>query len=500
MAFVVRLLATRPAAALCRRGIHVVLSSPRPACAPSTSPCPSSRPCRRTASRGAPPTRPRRLPARHRRADRAPARAARHRRAPGRARRLAAPVAGAPGVAAVLGPAQAVGDPRRFVVSRRGAARFVVLLATSRPARARSPPSGGWRTGCRSWSAPPGCRAGTRVLRRRDRSRAGDGRLARRRPVARRVVTAVVMFVLLAIMMRALVAPVLLLAGSALACAASFGLTALLAPTAADLVYYVPLVGGVMLVGLGSDYNVFIAGRIREEMRTAAAARGDRGRRARGLPRDHRRRHHARVDVRAARPRAAAAVPRARAADGARRPARRAVRPPAADPGADRARRPRDLVAEPSAPGRVGARLLRGGGARAGQDRPTQPTSATRRSPHWPSGSRRARPTSSPTSFPTSSATPSRSRARPAAPADEFVARVGDRARVGTRAAEHDAPVVISVLASMLAPARSNIYAPHCPATTPGCSAMRPHGNGVPRSRRAGSRDVRPAAAGTRRG
>ena len=44
------------------------------------------------------------------------------------------------------------------------------------------------------------------------------------------IVTAVVMFVLLAIMMRALVAPVLLLAGSALACAASFGMTALLVP------------------------------------------------------------------------------------------------------------------------------------------------------------------------------------------------------------------------------------------------------------------------------
>ena len=32
-----------------------------------------------------------------------------------------------------------------------------------------------------------------------------------------------------------------------------------------DVVYYVPLVGAVMLVGLGSDYNVFIAGRIRDE-------------------------------------------------------------------------------------------------------------------------------------------------------------------------------------------------------------------------------------------
>jgi RND superfamily putative drug exporter len=44
-----------------------------------------------------------------------------------------------------------------------------------------------------------------------------------------------------------------------------------------DVVYYVPLVAAVMLVGLGSDYNVFIAGRIRaethrRELRDAIAA------------------------------------------------------------------------------------------------------------------------------------------------------------------------------------------------------------------------------------
>ena len=53
-----------------------------------------------------------------------------------------------------------------------------------------------------------------------------------------------------------------------LAFAGSFGLTALLLPSVLgthDVVYYVPLVGAVMLVGLGSDYNVFIAGRIRDE-------------------------------------------------------------------------------------------------------------------------------------------------------------------------------------------------------------------------------------------
>ena len=98
----------------------------------------------------------------------------------------------------------------------------------------------------------------------------------------RRVVlaTAIVTFLLLALFLRALVAPVLLLAGSVLAFAGSYGLTALLLPRVLgthDIVYYVPLVGAVMLVGLGSDYNVFIAGRIRDEthrrsLRDAVAA------------------------------------------------------------------------------------------------------------------------------------------------------------------------------------------------------------------------------------
>jgi RND superfamily putative drug exporter len=94
------------------------------------------------------------------------------------------------------------------------------------------------------------------------------------------VATIVVTLALLVLFLRAIVAPVLLLAGSVLAFAGSFGLTALLLPHVLDthdVVYYVPLVGAVMLVGLGSDYNVFIAGRIREEsnrrnLREAVAA------------------------------------------------------------------------------------------------------------------------------------------------------------------------------------------------------------------------------------
>jgi RND superfamily putative drug exporter len=80
--------------------------------------------------------------------------------------------------------------------------------------------------------------------------------------------TVIVTFVLLALFLRALVAPLVLLAASVLAFAAALGITALLLPGwfgSNDLTYYVPLVAAVLLIALGSDYNVFIAGRIREE-------------------------------------------------------------------------------------------------------------------------------------------------------------------------------------------------------------------------------------------
>jgi RND superfamily putative drug exporter len=192
-------------------------------------------------------------------------------RRPARLARLQRLIASEPGIALVLGPAQAVGDPRRFVVSRRGAARYVLVMRDE-PTGARAIAAfGRLEERMPGLLRAAGLAGGARV------SYGGETALAHETVQSLvgdlwrvAIVTAVVMLLLLAIMMRALVAPVLLLAGSALACAASFGVTALLAPElfgGRDLVYYVPLVGGVMLVGLGSDYNVLLAGRIREEMR-----------------------------------------------------------------------------------------------------------------------------------------------------------------------------------------------------------------------------------------
>ena len=76
--------------------------------------------------------------------------------------------------------------------------------------------------------------------------------------------------ILLVIFLRALVAPLYLLAASVLALAASLGVTTWLFQTVLghqDLTYYVPFAAAVLLLSLGSDYNIFISGRIWQEAR-----------------------------------------------------------------------------------------------------------------------------------------------------------------------------------------------------------------------------------------
>jgi len=75
---------------------------------------------------------------------------------------------------------------------------------------------------------------------------------------------------LLAIFMRALIAPLYLLAASVLAFAASLGITVWALEqlgVGSSITYFVPLATSVLLVSLGSDYNVFVAGRIWDEAR-----------------------------------------------------------------------------------------------------------------------------------------------------------------------------------------------------------------------------------------
>jgi RND superfamily putative drug exporter len=80
------------------------------------------------------------------------------------------------------------------------------------------------------------------------------------------------------------VAPLYLVAASVLALAASLGITVYVFQDLLgfhELTYYVPFVASVMLVALGSDYNVFLAGRIwqaaeQRPVREAVAVGGSR--------------------------------------------------------------------------------------------------------------------------------------------------------------------------------------------------------------------------------
>lgn len=84
------------------------------------------------------------------------------------------------------------------------------------------------------------------------------------------LVAIVVNLLLLVVFLRSLLAPVLLLCCSVLALAASLGLTNLIfadPETGGGLTFYVPFAAAVLLVSLGSDYNIFGVGRVWDEAR-----------------------------------------------------------------------------------------------------------------------------------------------------------------------------------------------------------------------------------------
>ena len=181
-------------------------------------------------------------------------------------------IAREPGVAGVIGPGILPPQltPSVFLSNDPSAARFVVVLD-------RDPLgySGLDRLGALERRMPD-------LLRRAGLGRAsvgfaGDSALARE-TVGRTVdalgliagAALVVDLILLAIFLRALAAPLYLLATSALVVAASLGLTTLVFQVwlgHPGLTYYVPFGAAVLLIALGSDYNVFVVGRIWQEAR-----------------------------------------------------------------------------------------------------------------------------------------------------------------------------------------------------------------------------------------
>ena len=182
-----------------------------------------------------------------------------------------------PGVAEIAGPASLPGSVpvNPMLAASGGAARFAVVentdpldaTAISRvqqlqhdlPALARAAGLRGARFELAGQTALTGDSIGSVF--------ADLGRVA--------LAIMVVTLVLLALFLRSLLAPVYLLAASVLAVFATLGLTIGIGQHIlgyGSLVYFVPFAAGVLLVSLGSDYNVFVVGRIWEEARRRPVA------------------------------------------------------------------------------------------------------------------------------------------------------------------------------------------------------------------------------------
>jgi RND superfamily putative drug exporter len=193
--------------------------------------------------------------------------------------RLQDELARQPGVAEVAGPASlsrlsglpaAAGSPNPMLARSGGAARFVVVEdANPLDATAISQVRALTR-GLPSLARSAGL-AGARFEVGGETALTGDAIDAVFADLGRVVLAIVVVsLILLALFLRSVLAPVYLLAASVLAVFASLGLTLLICYRFLgfdSLVYFVPFATGVLLVSLGSDYNVFVVGRIWEEAR-----------------------------------------------------------------------------------------------------------------------------------------------------------------------------------------------------------------------------------------
>ena len=175
-----------------------------------------------------------------------------------------------PGVAGAFGPAQnTVRLPLDVVLARNGNAARMLVVLDSDPLSARAIGDlDRLRAGLPRLAADAGLRNVTIGV-------GGDTALAAQL-VAKtssdlwRIALAALLvnFVLLACFLRALVAPLYLLASSVLALASALGLTVWVFQDlrgAGELTFYVPFAAAVLLVSLGSDYNIFGVGRIWHE-------------------------------------------------------------------------------------------------------------------------------------------------------------------------------------------------------------------------------------------
>ena len=172
-----------------------------------------------------------------------------------------------PGVAAVIGPGDRLpGANLGILVAQNGDAARYIIVPGRDPLGARAIHD------MRRLSAELPTMAQESGLRNAQIGATGDTALAEQTTAAMRddvlrltVAVLSVTFVLLALYLRAIVAPLLLLAASVLSVAATLGITAWLFVRVlgyGEVTYYVPYASAVLLVALGSDYNVFVTGRM----------------------------------------------------------------------------------------------------------------------------------------------------------------------------------------------------------------------------------------------
>lgn len=173
------------------------------------------------------------------------------------------------GVAGVLGPADTavLPHPGLFTAPRHDAARYVLILAH----RPLGPAAIGTLDGVARHMPGLLRSAG---LGRAHAAYSGGTAIARdlsaeTRDAVYRVGTAIlaVDFVMLVLLLRALVTPLMLLAASVLSVLAALGITAAVFPglSASGFTFYVPIAVGVLLLSFGSDYNIYLVGRIWDE-------------------------------------------------------------------------------------------------------------------------------------------------------------------------------------------------------------------------------------------
>lgn len=173
-----------------------------------------------------------------------------------------------PDVAAVIGPASRVPAPAMgaLISERHDAVRYVLVLA-SRPLGAQAIDAAGHLRralpGLLRAAGISGAKTelGGATVVAEDLA-SGTRRAAFRVGVALLAVDLAMLVALL----RSLVAPLFLLATSALSVLAALGITVLVFPfLSGGFTFYVPMAVGVLLLSFGSDYNIFLVGRIWEQ-------------------------------------------------------------------------------------------------------------------------------------------------------------------------------------------------------------------------------------------